>query len=304
MNLQTIKQSTSLALGNAKLLAKAKSPQIMIATGIVAGVTATVFACKATLHVEEVIDGAKEQIDECKEAFHNSAEITDGETPVVYNENHYKRDVTIIYTQTGVKLARLYAPAIFLGIVSIGSILGGYHILNKRNIAITAAFKALDETFKGYRDRVREKYGEEIEKRLYNNTHMEKISVIDEETGKKKKESVEVAGDGNMYSFRFNHNNMNWNSTTEYNEIYLKNQEHYANDLFSARGHIFLNEILDLLGIERVDFGQLVGWKKGNGDDYVDFGVTRMLEPVGDSGILEEVFVMNFNVDGETWDQI
>lgn len=301
MNLQMIKAAARLSAGNAKLALKAKSPQIMIATGIIAGITATVFACKATLHIEEVIDTAQKHLEVCKEGL---IEHTDA----VYNEGHYQRDLVIIYAQTGVKVLRLYAPAIILGGLSIFSIVNGYGILNRRNLAITAAYTALESTFKEYRQRVTDRYGEETENSILNNTHIEKISVVGED-GKKHKESIEVAGSGNMYSWRFDHKNVNWNHTSEYNESYLRNMEQYANDLLRARGHIFLNEILDMLGITRVDYGQLVGWRftdgEDAGDNYVDFGVTRVMEPISEgSDVMEEVYMMNFNVDGETWDMI
>lgn len=301
MNLQAMKSTATLAAGKTKLALKAKSPEILIGVGIVSAIGATVLACRATLHVEEVIDNAKFNMDTCKGEV--TVRANAGEEHV-YNESHLKKDLTIIYVQTGVELAKLYAPAVLLGGLSITSILSGYNILNKRNVALAAAYTALEETFRDYRNRVIDRYGEEVEKQIYNNTHYEKISITGED-GKKKKEQVEVAGPGNMYSFRFDHKNINWNTTTDYNMMYLKNQEQYANDMFNARGHIFLNEILDLLGIDRVDYGQLVGWKVGNGDNYVDFGTSVVLEPVKEgSEVLQEVFMLNFNVDGETWSQI
>jgi hypothetical protein len=56
------------------------------------------------------------------------------------------------------------------------------------------------------------------------------------------------------------------------NYFFLKCQQNYANDMLKARGHMFLNEVYDMLGMLRSEAGAVL-LAYGRGDDYVNFGV-------------------------------
>ena len=72
-----------------------------------------------------------------------------------------------------------YAPAGVVGSLSVGCFTGGHYILKKRNVALVAAYKAVDDGFKTYRRNVIEKYGEEEDIRLKNSIGVEKVSVTE-----------------------------------------------------------------------------------------------------------------------------
>lgn len=91
---------------------------------------------------------------------------------------------------------------------------------------------------------------------------------------------------GNEYVRQFNQENKNWDSLDN-NEIFLKLQQDWLNDKLKARGHLFLNEVYDVLGFPRVPSGQLIGWfhqdgrvvdlrltKKRDGSIMIEFNVT------------------------------
>lgn len=99
-----------------------------------------------------------------------------------------------------------------------------------------------------------------------------------------------------VYGRVFDKNNKNWHTTVSYNKVFLQCQLNYANDVLKARGHIFLNEIYDMLAMPRSSAGALVGWIKGSGDNYVDFGAMEM-DPAGR-------VALEFNVDGVIYDRI
>lgn len=215
---------------------KKHSPEILIVAGIVGTVASTVMACRATTKVGKIIDKTKNDVDEIHDA--TAKGITKaGED---YSIEDSKKDLSVVYLQTGVKLAKLYAPAIALGTLSITSILASNNILRKRNVALAAAYATVDKSFKEYRKRVIERFGKEIDRELKYNIKAEKVSetVIDEETGKEKKvKKTAVSGyarffekytmdeDGNSVL------NPHWENNNEYNLMFLKAQEKYANDL-------------------------------------------------------------------------
>ena len=71
--------------------------------------------------------------------------------------------------------------------------------------------------------------------------------------------------------------NPGWSKDPQHNLIYLKHIQRQANDLLQSRGHLFLNEVYDMLGFPRIADGQEIGWiydeKHPIGDNFVDFGI-------------------------------
>ena len=119
--------------GRVGLKIKKHSPEILVVTGIASGVAATVLACKATTKLESVMAKHKEEVNK----RHDYVEAN-GFTEE-FTEEDYKKDLAIVYTQTGVKLAKMYATAVTLGVRSVTCVLSGNNILSKRNAAIEVA---------------------------------------------------------------------------------------------------------------------------------------------------------------------
>ena len=303
--------------GRAGLKLKKYSPELLIFGGVVGIVASTVLACKATLKIEELIDESQEKIGEVIEAHEKFPQK-------VYSEKDYKRDLTIVYVKRVVGLTKIYLPAATLGILSIGAILGGYNIMRKRNVALLATYKGLEEAFRKYRKRVVEDVGEEKDKQYLYGVRKEMITVTETgEDGKEKKvkKTIDVIDKNgpSQYARFFDESCTEWNPSSEYNLTFLKCQQNYANDLLQTRGHIFLNEVYDMLGIPRSQAGSICGWVKGAGDDSVDFGIydvnTQTYQDDYANDTIEEkrrAFVngyrssilLDFNVDGVIYDKI
>lgn len=131
---------------------KKASPTIMIVGAAIGGVTATVLACKATIKAQDIMTEHYAQVESIhtakKQIESGEIQLSDGET---YTEKDYKSDITTTYVQTGLKLAKVYAPAVTLGAVSLGCMFGSHHIMSKRNASLTAAYIALDKAFEEYK---------------------------------------------------------------------------------------------------------------------------------------------------------
>lgn len=101
-----------------------------------------------------------------------------------------------------------------------------------------------------------------------------------------------------------------WSKDPEYNLIFLKQIQTYANELLRSRGYIFLNEVYDMLGIPRTKAGQTVGWvyneKNPIGDNHVDFGIfdTDSIQNRDFINGYARTVVLDFNVDGIITDLI
>ena len=160
MKFQELATTASRAFHNAGFQLKKHSPEILVVAGVIGTVVGAVMACKATTKVSAIVEKTKEDID----AIHECAE--NPEFAEEYTQEDAKKDLTIVYAQTGLKLAKLYAPAVAVGAVSIASILVGHNILQKRNLALAAAYTVVDTGFKQYRGRVVERFGEQLDKEL------------------------------------------------------------------------------------------------------------------------------------------
>lgn len=288
---------------------KKHSPEILLVAGAVGAVTSTVMACKATLKVNEVLEDTKQKIDTIHQVSSDPAMAEK------YTEEDSKKDLAIVYTQTAVKFIKLYGPSVALGVVSLGCMIGSNRILNKRNAALAAAYAAVDKSFKDYRGRVVERFGKQLDKELrYNIKAQEVEEITTDENGKEvvTKSTVEVA-DPNSYSpyaIVFDDGNEGWDPDPERSKFFLIQQQNWANERLKSRGHLFLNEVYDMLGARRTKAGAQVGWVYDEmncfGDNYVDFGIfdtTRSKARDFVNGY-EKVIVLDFNVDGYILDLI
>lgn len=286
---------------------KKHSPEILVVAGVVGGVTSAVMACKATTKAGDIIEDTKSQLD----IIHKGME--DGNIRgVEYTKEDGTKDLTIVYTQTAVKFIKLYGPAVALGTVSIVSILAGHNITRKRNLALTAAYATIDNSFKQYRNRVIERFGEELDRELKYDVKAKEVeeTVVNEDgTESTVKTTVNVIDPNTIsdYSRIFDECNPSWSKSPEHNLVFLKQQQNYANDLLKSRGHLFLNEVYDMLGFPRTQAGQIVGWVYDDvnpvGDNFVDFGIYNLDSERARAFVngYERSILLDFNVDGNVW---
>ena len=309
MNMNSIMTTLTRSLSRSGLKLRKHSPEILLVAGIVGAVTSAVMACKATLKANDIVEESRTQIDTIHEVSENP------EMAEKYSEEDKKKDLAIVYTQTAVKFIKLYGPSVLLGVASLGCMVGSNRILNKRNVALAAAYATVDKGFKEYRGRVIERFGKELDKELRYNIkaqEFEKVTVDDNGNETVTTETVDVA-DPNHYSpyaIIFDDGNTGWDKDPELTKFFLIQQQNYATDLLKSRGHLFLNEVYDMLGAKRTKAGAQVGWvydeKNASGDNFVDFGIFDINNPKARDFVngYERVIILDFNVDGVILDLI
>lgn len=304
MNLTKVSGALSKVTGRAGLQLQKHSPEILMVAGITGIVGSTILACRATLKAEAVLDEHHEKLEKIKEV--REIDFVDVEK---YSDEDYKKDLVVTHVQTGVDFVKLYGPAVSLGVASIVCIIAAHDIMQKRNVALVAAYKAVEEGFSAYRKRVVEEYGEDKDYMFKNGLRAEEITDVEVgEDGKPKKVKKEVlVTDPNglsVYAKWFDRSCAQWSSVPEYNLMFLKAQQDYMNQLLQARKHVFLNEVYDAVGVERTKAGAVVGWalrNDGEGDNFIDFGFSNNHEFM--NGHENEV-LLDFNVDGVVYDLI
>ena len=303
-NKTEILKSVNGVTSKAVMKLKKHSPEILVVAGIAGTVVSAVLACKATTKVAEILDETKGTLDTIHEGMETGA--INGQE---YTNEDGKKDTVVVYAQTGMKLAKLYGPAIILGTLSITSILASNNILRKRNVALGAAYAAIDKSFKEYRGRVIERFGDQVDTELKYGIKAKKFEEIevDPETGKEKKvKKTVMVADPNLqsdYAVYFDSKSRNYETNPDYNRMFLKAQQAFANDKLQTRGHLFLNEVLDDLDLPRTPAGQIVGWTKDGPDGYVNFRIVEV-ERETEDGRHEPALLLDFNVEGNIWEKM
>lgn len=287
---------------------KKHSPEILIAVGVVGTVASAVMACKATTKLGDILDESKEQIDKIHEYAENPEKLPEGKE---YSIEDSKKDLTIVYAQTAWKVVKLYGPAVILGTASLGAVLTSNNILRQRNVALAAAYTAVEKGYKEYRGRVIERFGEEIDRELKYDIKAKQIeeTVVDGKGKEKKVEkTVKVceASDCGPWAKFFDETCKGWDENPEYSLMFLRATEKFANDRCIANGYLFVNDVYDDLGIERTKAGQVDGWIWDGVDPHpVDFGIymTKRANQRFVNG-LEDVALLDFNAQANIWSKM
>ncbi|MCA9367085.1 hypothetical protein KC887_02330 [Candidatus Kaiserbacteria bacterium] len=253
------------------------APHIMFGVGIVGVVAGTVLACRATLRTEPILDEFRADVAAVK------ADMADTED--------YKRDLAYAYFHGTKQIAKEFAVPVIVLTGSLGLLTGAHIKLTRQNAALTAAYTALHQAYENYRARVREEVGEEREIQLYHGIHE-----VEDVDGKKV-----LAVDPNNtspYARFFDELSTEFRKDSETNKAFLMAQQNYHNDILQVKGHLFLNEVYDALGLPRSSAGQHVGWTVGGaGDGFVDFGIFNVRNNRFIEGS-ERALLLDFNVDG------
>lgn len=289
---------------------KKHSPEILVVAGVVGTVVSAVMACKATTKLHNVLDETKTNIDMVHQGVEDGEVISvvEGEEVIVpYNEADAQKDLAIHYAKCGLNVVKLYAPSVILGAVSITGILAGHRILQKRNVALAAAYTAVDTGFKKYRGRVVERFGDKLDKELLYNIKSKEVeeTVINEDgTESTVTKIVDVADSNDVlgpYTFCFDESSTLWVRDAERNKFALLRQEDFANERLLANGTVCLNEVLDMVGLPRCRYGQTVGWVYNGSVKQIDFGIFNIRCEANRNFVngLEKSIWLNFNVEGD-----
>lgn len=316
MNVNDLTKSAMAMANKVGFALKKRSPEILIVTGVVGGVTAAVMACKATTKANDILDEYRDDISNI-EKCENDHSLSENGT---YTDDDARKDRVIVYIHTAGKFIKLYGPSVVVGITSIVCIFASNNILRKRGAALAAAYSALDCSFSEYRNRVVDKYGEDADKEFMYSTKAKKITekVTDANGDIQKVSHVEhTMHDGplSMYARVFAPStedakgnairNVYFDDDYNYNEAYIRSREQYATDKLTVNGHLFLNDVYKMLGFPPTKAGQIVGWSTANGDTYVSFASYNK-HGLNDPLIHDEdgYPVLDFNVSGNIIEQL
>jgi len=270
------------------LKCKKHSPEILMGVGIVGMITGTVVAVKKTRrHLENQVirDRAIEAVQEDSE----KGLITEEEAKEVV-----KKEVS----KYVIEEVKVWAAPVLIEAGSIACIMASNYIMRKRIAGITAAFATVSTAYDTYRERVRERYGEEVDKSILLGEKQVTIEKPDE-NGKIKKETVTVSDpDVSSIGRYFTKSNSNWSDSESFLNNFFSMQMSYATDLLRAKGFVILNDLYKLLGFEMdteegIVVGKVYDRNKSMEENSITFTwyKTHILDEFGNT---EEAYYVDF----------
>ena len=311
--LALIKTAPKLIVRNYRqllFLAKKAKPEILVASGIVIGTGAFVWAIINATKLNKTLEETKASVEEVEK---QREEIDDEDKKSI------REWEMAVNKAKAIAIWRVFCligvPAIaFAG--GIAMTVGGHLILVRRFGELSVSFAALQSKFNRYRQYNIAEHGIECDQRYQNGIIAEgeataKITdekgyIIDESKGKVLKTNADMAT--GMYHFVFSEEfSRKWNRDPIMNISFLKSQEHYWNAYLGTGKVVILKNVLDDLGIEldpddpANDYTMIAGWRpNGDGDCHIDFGIMDSInKPTID--LNENIIFLNFNCDGNLY---
>lgn len=234
-------------LRQAQLFCKRNASTILTVTGGVGVVATTVMAVKATPKALELINEAKKEKGE---------ELTTIEKVQV----------------AGVK----YIPTVLTGAATIACIFGANALNKRQQAALMSAYALIDNSYKEYKAKLKELYGEETHQEIVNAIMIEKADdiYIHSETLCTNCDLSLEENDGEPKLFYDEHSNRYIEATIEQ----VMNAEYHLNRNYILRGYAYLNELYEFLGVEETDYGSVLGWAPNDDGMYwIDFNHRKVM---------------------------
>mgnify|MGYP001080539724 CR=1 FL=1 len=302
MGLKGLTSAVTRKVSRQVLTVKTHSPVLLLGAGAVGMVTSIVLASKATLKLDEVLSEAEEM----DQKFEDASEKAQA-AGLSYTDEDKQKDRFTLRVKTAIKIAKLYAPAVLVGGASLACFVTSHNILNKRNAGLSAALVGTAKAFQEYRGRVVDELGKEKDLEFRYGVVERTIGVetdegVVEKTIRGIDQNAMLADGDSMYAKVFtSKTSPRWQPVPVQNELFLRSQQNYMNDLFNSRHHVWLNEVYEALGFDHTEEGSVVGWIQNHGDQFIDFGCWdesgQLREDVFANGDVDSI-LLDFNVHG------
>jgi hypothetical protein len=302
MGFKSLTNSVSRKIGRQVLTTKTHSPVLLLGAGVVGFATTVVLASKATLKLHDILDEAEAQDEEFEKA-----QVKAKEKGLTYTDEDKKQDRIKLRVKTAIQIAKAYGPAFIVGTATIACFVSSHNILNKRNAGLSIALAGTTKAFNEYRARVVDELGKEKDREFRYGVIERTIGVetdegVVEKTIRGVDQNAMLADGDSMYAKIFARNTSErWQPVPVQNELFLRGHQNYANDLFNNRGHLFLNEVYEMLGFPHTEEGSVVGWIRGHGDQEIDFDCwnenNELRDDVFVNGDVDSI-LLDFNVHG------
>lgn len=312
---------SSVARFGGKIVQKVnfRSPELLIGAGVVGLVGAAVVAVRRGVRWHTA---AKAEI------VHDLETIKKAEGSPQYTSEDRVRDYAQVIGKGVWSFTQIYGPSVAVGVASVVSILAGTGILRGRLAAVTSAAATAQAALNRYRQRVREKLGDDTDAEFAHEVVSRKTKLKHEDGTKETQVTyhlVPSSGEwmsASPYSRLWDESALEWSPNRELQYLTLRSLENHFNRELDVRGVVFLNDVYKALGLPMSKDAALVGWIKDYekpkmaklaselgrvpGDGVISFGVFENESPSARAYLAgdDDRVVLDFNVDGVIYDLI
>lgn len=218
-------------------------------------VAAIIAMAKQAPKAEKILIPANKKIEQLKTDNKDTEKIANR----LVNVEDNKKEIRRIQTKTFIDLAKTYAlPVIFTG-ASLAFMGGSYKVMRDKELALGAAYVALDNAYKAYRNRVKEEFGDDAEERLFKDIRDKKVKrqVEDPLTGeiKEVEETIKTTGGTGAYDIIFDAASVLFSRNGRTNYETLTQKERELTNILRQQGYLFGDTIVEILGIPKSTLG-------------------------------------------------
>ena len=172
--------------------------------------------------------------------------------------------------------APTYVPTIIMGVGTLVCIFGASTLSKRQQAALVSAFTLVDGSFKEYKKKLKELYGEEAHEKIVDAIAIEKAEDMYVRNaymcGTCDLTSDESCSD--TVVFYDEHSGRFFESTIEQ----VINAEYHLNRNYILRGYSYLNEFYEFLGIEETEYGSVLGWTPTDeGEYWIEFNHVKSI---------------------------
>lgn len=150
-----------------------------------------------------------------------------------------------------------YIPSIAVGSATVACIIASTVLSQRQKMALSSAYILLDQSYKRYKDKVVELFGEGADREVEREVTKDRIQELE------KKE--EIHGDETLIFYEKHYNQLFERSMLE-----VKDAEYLLNKKFTTTGQATLNDFYLLLGLEETKEGAELGWDVCNAESSLD----------------------------------
>lgn len=147
----------------------------------------------------------------------------------------------------------LYIPTVMIGSATIACLIGANVLNQRQQAALTSAYIFLDQSFKDYKQKVAELYGDDANSNIRAAIAKAKYSDVD----------IQPKGDETLLFFE-----EHYGQYFERSMLQVMDAEYLLNRKFAMEGEVSLNDFFEFLGLSEMEIGDVLGWSQEMICDY------------------------------------